>query len=448
MAVLQALDSLQLAGNLIGSFRNYFSTLQPASFNSVPFFTRSNSTTVGRRVAEHIYPFRDQPWIEDIGRKARVYHIVGFLIGDDVISQRDKMQAELERAGSGVLIHPTYGRLNVSALDQCTFEEDLSHGRVIEMNLVFEESGLKIYPGVSGATADTVDSKAANGFEAIINDYTDGLVDDAKVGFGQLLDVVDTTNDWINSCESVVASATSIYSLGVSVVGSLGRFFGASAGTTTGSINGPYLTPTLLSASMSTAIVNGANDRQLVTDSTEKLSSSVSDAFIPANYANAVSNVVATILRALPDPASLTNAFAQLNDISTPSITADLLRRSAAIGLAQAAAQYQPTSQNDAANLQDIVVNILDDEILIAGDQGDDQTFYALTDLRNSIAQYLISEGSALPPLQNFSNNNPLPALMLAYEYYNDITRTDQLIAAANPVHPAFMPISFIALSY
>jgi prophage DNA circulation protein len=183
----------------------------------------------------------------------------------------------------------------------------------------------------------------------------------------------------------------------------------------------------------------------------------------PSDVASSLQNLAAILLSSITNPADGIRIFAQLNNFSVSYFfnnstfsqseqtvqiaTADLCRRIAVIALAQAAEQYQPTSQNDAQNIQEAVCNLIDNEILIAGDQGLDETFYALKNLRNAVWQDLTAKGSILAFLQTFTTNLPQPALVLAYQYYQDINRTDQLINSANPRHPAFMPTSFQALS-
>ena len=180
----------------------------------------------------------------------------------------------------------------------------------------------------------------------------------------------------------------------------------------------------------------------------------------PSDLANSVQALATTLLSSVTDPNDAIRIFTQLNNFSvtsSPSPTAqqisvqggvqDLCRRTAVIALAQASSSYQPVSQNDAQNLQNIVCGLLDKEITIAGDQGQDETFLSLTNLRIAVVTDLTTRGSTLPTLRTFSNNNTMPALTLAYKYYQDINRTDQLIGFANPIHPAFMPISFQALS-
>jgi len=70
---------------------SYWSQLRPASYRGVPFGVLGGSASFGRRNAVHEYPFRDTPWVEDLGMSARHVHVTGFLVGDDVIAQRTKL---------------------------------------------------------------------------------------------------------------------------------------------------------------------------------------------------------------------------------------------------------------------------------------------------------------------------------------------------------------------
>ena len=459
--VLTAESGLSKLNSLLNSQPSYFSQLHIAYFNNTPFFTTSASTEVGRRNAEHIYPFRDTPWVEDIGRKARRYHIVGFLVGDDVIAQRDSMQRDLERPGPGILNHPTYGRLTVSALDQCTFEEDMTHGRVIKMNLVFEESGEQIYPTIQ-TSSSSVTVSATKTSQSALSSFISKVKSAVAATESFVNTSINTGLSWIKEVQGYVTDATSLYNMGSSIVGGFGRFFGGASGASSGSINGLYVTPSQVLSSISSLVLASAAAR-------EALSVSISQAIVglnsgdPATMGSAIQSLASSLAQYITSPSdgvrifSTLNNFSPTNNLPSSAIGADQLeiqnsindicRLSAAIALAQFSSTYQPSSQQDAENVRNQVCDILDAEILIAGDEGQDDLFYSLTDLRNSVAQDLTTRGAALPPLQTFTTNIPMPALVLAYQYYQDITRTDQLVASANPIHPAFMPISFQALS-
>jgi prophage DNA circulation protein len=43
--------------------------LQPASWRGVPFAVEVDTYRGGRRIALHEYPYRDDPWLEDTGRR-------------------------------------------------------------------------------------------------------------------------------------------------------------------------------------------------------------------------------------------------------------------------------------------------------------------------------------------------------------------------------------------
>lgn len=258
---MSILDQIFSLTNSLATLNSYFSQLQPASFNDRPFFTRGSSTVVGRRLAEHIYPFRDDPWMEDLGRKARRYHIIGFLVGDDVISQRDRMQSELEGFGSGILVHPTYGRLNVSATDQCTFEEDVSHGRVIEMRLVFQESGLRIWPSIDSSTGQGILDSADAADAAASDDFTSQIGTALKSGAQAASQALKTASVWTGQLQTLGNDATNIFHLSANLVGPFGRFFGGSTGSGSGSISGKYASPSQVASQVANLVNTASADR-------------------------------------------------------------------------------------------------------------------------------------------------------------------------------------------
>ena len=126
--------------------------------------------------------------------------------------------------------------------------------------------------------------------------------------------------------------------------------------------------------------------------------------------------------------------------------TATLFRRAAVTALSRAASAYQPTSSDDAAAVRDMVSHALDAEITLAADTGDDASYAALRALRKAVVLDLNTRGAALPSINTFTIAAALPALTLAHRFYQDATRSDELVTEANPLHPAFMPQTIRAL--
>lgn len=146
-------------------------SLLPASYNGVPFFVLDETLAAGRRVALHQYPFRDTPWAEDLGRSARHFRFSAFLIGDDVLAQRDRLLDAIEAKGPGRLVHPTLRRPQQVQIEIVEFAERWDKGRVVELRLEAVEAGQVLYPttgadtqGMVGTAAGSSDSAAGSQF--------------------------------------------------------------------------------------------------------------------------------------------------------------------------------------------------------------------------------------------------------------------------------------------
>lgn len=127
--------------------------------------------------------------------------------------------------------------------------------------------------------------------------------------------------------------------------------------------------------------------------------------------------------------------------------TAALCRRSALISLALATADYQPYSSQDALALRDQVVALLDAEIIVMADAGDLASFAAFRALRTAVVTDLTDRAALLPAQMTVTTPAPQPSLMIAYRLYRDASRSDDLIARVDPIHPAFMPTKLTVLS-
>ncbi len=127
--------------------------------------------------------------------------------------------------------------------------------------------------------------------------------------------------------------------------------------------------------------------------------------------------------------------------------TAALCRRAALGSLALACADCQLSAYEDAVALLVQVTALIDAEITVAGDAGQDGTFVALRALRAAVVQDLTTRAADLPHLVLITSAEPMPAPALAQRLYQDGSRAADLVARADPVHPAFLPTSFEGLA-
>lgn len=107
----------------------------------------------------HEYPFRDAPYVEDLGRKARVYSVTAFVVGPTYMGLRDALIEAMESFGPGKLIHPFLGTLTVQP-GEYSFTETRDDGGMASFTLSFLQSTAVVYPSAVASAASAAQTSA------------------------------------------------------------------------------------------------------------------------------------------------------------------------------------------------------------------------------------------------------------------------------------------------
>lgn len=442
--------------------------LQTASFRGIPFGVLSTESTFGRRQAVHEYPFRDKPWIEDLGRATRRITFRAFLVSDskiygggDVLLQRAQMVGAAEAFGPGTLVHPSLGQLTVS-LATFTCTEKFDEGRYFEISFAFLEAGERVFPTIASSTGDALGLSALGLDGASSADFLTTAVASLKLGASVVDQVVSTSTKWATPALNLVRDATNLSHLASNLPGTLGRYFG---GANVGGLG-------LLGSTGNQIFEAATSVSALITASTaaRALVQKASDTLVqlagqnkPDVFATAAQDLAESVRGACADPADAVRLLSELavSPPADPTTTSpvgqamadmqeacnDLFRRAAVSSLARAAARYQPSSYDDAVRVRTDIIGIIDAECDVAGENGEDSSFTGLRDLRRAVFEDLTRRGASLATIAAFSFPLPLPSLFLANRIYRDAGRDDQLVRQIDPVHPLFCPPEFQALS-
>lgn len=141
--------------------------LRPASFRGVPFGVQSTAREGGRRVAVHVFPQRDTPLVEEMGREPRAFSVEAYIVGDDFAERTARLIARLEGASAGfpqrpggTLVHPTIGQVEVLCRRFREEERD-DEGRMARVSIDFVEAGREIQPFGAIDPVGSADSAAA-----------------------------------------------------------------------------------------------------------------------------------------------------------------------------------------------------------------------------------------------------------------------------------------------
>ncbi|WP_246282202.1 hypothetical protein [Paraburkholderia caffeinitolerans] len=320
------------------------------------------------------------------------------------------------------------------------------------------QGGARVYPKASNSTGDQVQLSGLAAVAAALLNFASKVASYVTLGVSIVNQAISTVTKWYSIVKSVIADVKAVIGVVSSLSGNYGRY---SSGANSGyAKSNAKAASSATVASLLSAAVTQRTAVETAGASMVSAASSVSDTDA---FSSAITAVVEAVAATATDPADAVRMLSTLADFypddpTTSSVIGDgmagmqtaiggLVRTTVVAQMAIASTSYQPSSADDAASVRDSIVSLIDDEVTTAGDAGDDETYAALRALRTAVIADLNSRGASLPAMTTFSFASSLPALSLASRMYRDASRADEIVAEANPIHPAFMPTSFAALA-
>jgi prophage DNA circulation protein len=405
----------------------WLDSYRAASFRGVAFYVESHDASFGRRQVTHEYPQRDQPFTEDLGRKARDYTVDAYLIGDDYPAQRDRLIAECEKAGSGELVHPYLGNIDVV----CTglkIRESLSDLRMCRVQISFVESGLARYPSndadavraVTGAANGVVDAGrdsfidrfTADGFPSFVTDGAAALSRGLAGVLGSL--PVNPTGD-TQDVAALFGRVTGLSENALSLVGSPGGLADEVIAVVTG-LRGVFGSR----ADSVLRIVRAAYE---------------------ADYAGG------TATPSRVQFAANHNAFAALVRrvaLAEETVFAVLAAEESATAIAEAQATGSPVpggtpfvTREDAIAARDLLTEAIDAEA--EREVTSDEEYVALSALRAQVVRGLPAPDLRLPRVASVTPPGTTPSLVVAYQLYENAGRAVEIAERNRARHPGFL---------
>jgi prophage DNA circulation protein len=379
-------------------------SLQPASFRGVPFQVEGNDLSAGRRVQVHEYPQRDTPYTEDLGRATREISLTAFVIGADYLAARDSLLAACEEAGPGTLVHPWYGSLQV-VLKSSRVSESRADGGMARFSLTFVEAGELAFPKAVDSSAAQVKLASAALATAAIADFEAKFSTAALpgwVGVAALADVTAALNTVSSTLSTVAGWPQAKLAVLQSAVGTL------------------IATPAALAAQVFA------------------LFSAIES--VGQSYATLVATARAMIDGGAefsdPAPAAVTASAARAQLVQNTAAVRALMRRACLVKAAESVAAMPLPVYDDAIELRAALSAALDADAVTASDAA----YPALADLRVKVHKDVTARTRDSARLDTLTPPEPMPALALAYDLYEDAGRDAEVVARNRIRHPGFVP--------
>lgn len=378
--------------------------LRRATFRGFEFYTRSSESEHGRKVIHHDFFEREAPFNEDLGRRIKTFRLDAYLLGHDYLEQAKEFLELLQQEGPGELVHPYQGLHLVSA-HSVTRRETQDEGGVARFSLVFKETGVAAAPtekidraGSARTAADDLNAASASSLEEnlITNGVSEFVREAASVEvsrFGSILAALDVAKGVSQQATELQVKASRLISDAAALV--------------------------LVPADMVVAV------REAV--------QTVQDA-----VGNAIGSLEAyrTLFGITPtNPRSSSTSAAQIAADDNAQASTELFSQIVVSEAVRSAVGVSWESRDQAIESRDAIIK----EIDRLSDTAEDQIFFELQDLRSTVVQAIPPDGETLPEVGSFTPVTTLPALVIAYQLYDDAGRDSEIIARNDLRHPGFV---------
>lgn len=393
--------------------------LRRASFRGVPFEVTSSNLSIGRRTQTFEYPQRDDPFTEDMGRSKRTIRITAFVVGYDYIARMKRLIAACEKPGSGRLIHPWLGSMEVTPTDLSApvFESN----RIASVSLTFVESGKLQYPN---ALLD-VGAKCLSAAQLLVNAEFDEFVKTFDLSGAQdfVKEAVGLDLQGILNSETV-QSVCDVFDLADELATLSHDVITLAEGGADALFNRVLDTYGLQAfASTVHAWTDVSHRFRSLTQSSE-LNSAKPQAVASRTTSERIEKANAAgqaMIRGL----SVANMVVAASEIGTSNDRLD------------ASTPVQTAPYDDLIAVRNEILEAIDEESLKVSS---DPIYEALCESRSAVYEAITQRAENQARLVSFKPSSVLPALVLAYDYYGDASREAEIVGRNKIRHSGFVP--------
>lgn len=391
-----------------------------ASFRGVPFCVETVELSTGRRLVVHEFPLRDDPFVEDIGRRARKFKVEAYVIGDDYVAQRDALLDALETEGPGALVLPSYPSKRAIG-DATNVRETRSDGGYAVVSIEFVETPAQSpTPAIIDDAAGKV-SAAADAAHVSVKAELIEKMDTASMPAFALKSAEDAV---ISAAAAIGAKLAPAAQAAAEVAGVTAEFAGAVT-QDIAALNGHIH---ILTAQAATLVKQPGDLVDGFRAAIDDVDNSAEAA--PGAIMNALREAYAADLGA---PVAATTSTRERELANQVALTG-ALRRVIAIEAARLAPLVPYASIEDATAARDAAAALLDEQALGAGDTA----YPGLVALRTQLLR-AVPGSTVFPRVVAVSRRTPVPSLVLAYQLYGSVAQEQDVIARNRVSHPGFI---------
>ena len=188
-----------------------------SSFRGAKFFFERSEASVGRRNVVHQYPYKDSPYIEDLGRDTDDFTVDGYVVQNeennlDYFTERDALINALKEPGPGILIHPFLGEKLVNLVGKARISESFREGGLARFSMTFVmisetqsffqgDEPLIPYPKTEADYIESVDDRSEDALDVADDSFSDvyDIADAPSYAKNSIMVAIGSLNNMLKS---------------------------------------------------------------------------------------------------------------------------------------------------------------------------------------------------------------------------------------------------------
>lgn len=423
--------------------RDWTTTLWQASFMGVQFFFKSDDESFGRSLKVHEFPGSDDPFVEDLGRKAKYFEGSAYVTGDDADLQAITLGAAFDAKGPGLLVVPILGPVSVHCEEAKRHADKDELGR-ITFSVKF------VRDGAAGALVSVplLGQNIFDGAQAMVGALA-GVIPSALTLVARadyvVFAAVSMVQTVAGSVELARAAASVDADISAQVHGALAAIVTAAPALISNDPVDPAAVTTLLASAppLDQAYDDPVSTLAAVLVETMRL---LGDGMAAAPDAGAgVLLGLALDFASTGAPTALSANAAAAAANSEAILT--LARLAALTAWCEALARQSYPSRPDGVAARAAAAERLGAELGNAAGAANAPLYVALATLQGAVVQYLTRLIATLAPVVTVTAPQSMPSLWWSWRLYQDPARAVDLVLRNAVTHPSFMPTTFAALA-
>lgn len=398
------------------------------SLDGIEFDYFGYTPSSGQRSNVTDMPLRDDPSVQEMGRRQRTGSIDCLMTGEDFLVRTAKMEATIEKGGIKTLVHPHRGKMQVHITNAFEPAYSTEKGGMVRFTLQY----LRVESTIKAGSLDTLGplQNSVSGARSALSSALDAGM--TVQGFPDF--VQDAVTALLAGPRGVTSAMRQAYGKASATIGVLDDIAYAIESFER-ELDDLLGLPGELAAKLQHVM------RQVMSLVTSKGSRVTTIPGVSStSLASSVGLSQLDTMLAVAGPVITSSTPSRRRQAANQSAIEATARGSAAVEMTATLAAAPAGVLVSRARASEVGAQLVEALTSVAEEAADDGLYLALKTLAAAAHKHFNAVSLSLPVTTSYTPTGAVPALVLAHRLYGDATRHEDIINRNTIAHPGFIP--------